>query len=366
MKKDKKKYGLLFWTGVPTGLIAALFLLFRFAGVPFWTPFWRTYLIGMLAVLFLLYLFYAFLRLVGGRRFRRGAAIATGVLFLVFVYAMMVTTFHLRIDTVDMERANPERQVPQGLHGYRILQISDLHIGSFTSPKQVERLVRKALETKPDMVVFTGDMMNFSTSEMRPHMEALAHLHAPDGVYCVLGNHDYGGYVRWKDTALRHANLHELLQNYERIGWTCLNNASVWVERGGDTLHLAGVENWGNKARFPKKADVKTALGADSSDTRRRPHTYTMLLAHDPSYFDSLVYLHYPQIDLTLSGHTHGMQIGVRIKGKDYSPARLLYEHFSGLYVMKNGQALYVNTGCGFNGLPFRLGIRPTFTLLEL
>ena len=366
MKNDKRKYTILFWTGVPTGILAVLFLLFRFAGVPFWPPFWRTYLIGMLAVLFLLYLFYAFLRLVGGRRFRRTAALATGGLFLIFVYAMIVTTFHIRIDTVNMERENPERTAPQGLHGYRILQISDLHIGSFTSPKQVQKIVRKALETKPDMVVFTGDMVNFSTSEMRPHLEALAQLQAPDGVYCVLGNHDYGGYVHWKDTASRRANLHELLQNYESIGWTCLNNASVKIERNGDTLFLAGVENWGSKTRFPKKGDVKAALGADSSDTCRRPQVYTVLLSHDPSHFDSAVYRHHPQIDLTLSGHTHGMQLGVRIKGKDYSPAWFLYRHYAGLYVMENGQTLYVNTGCGFNGLPFRLGIRPSLTLFEL
>lgn len=366
MKGDKRKYGLGLWIGFPVGILTVMFLLFRFAGVPFWKPFWRTYLIGGLALLFLLYLSYAFLRLIGGRRFRRGAVLTTGGVFLICVYAMIVTTFHLRIDTVNMERANPERQVPQGLHGYRILQISDLHIGSFTSTRQVQRIVKRAMETQPDMVVFTGDMVNFTTSEMLPHLSELAQLHAPDGVFCVLGNHDYGGYVRWKDTTLRHANLHALLQNYDSIGWTCLNNASVKRVRGGDTLHLVGVENWGSKTRFPKKGDVRAALGADSPHTRPGPQTYTVLLSHDPSHFDSMVYRRYPQIDLTLSGHTHGMQIGLRIQGKDHSPARFLYKHFSGLYVMENGQALYVNTGCGFNGLPFRLGLRPCFTLFEL
>ena len=336
----------------------------------------------MLAVGFLLYLFYALLRLVGGRRFRRAAAIATGILFLVCVYAMVISTFNIRIDTVNLGRANPERPVPPGLRGYRILQISDMHIGSFTSPKQVRRLVQQALNTKPDMVVFTGDMVNFSTSEILPHLAELAHLRAPDGVYCVLGNHDYGGYVRWADTSLRCANLQKLLQCYKSIGWTCLNNASVKMERGGDTLHLVGVENWGREKRFPKKGDLKAAFApsalletwrsassvqdAEPSDTRRRPQVYTVLLSHDPSHFDSAVYLRYPQVDLTLSGHTHGMQLGLRIKGKDYSPARFVYEHFSGLYVMANGQALYVNTGCGFNGIPFRLGMRPCFTLFEL
>ena len=380
MQTCKRRYRLLFWIGFPIGILATLFLLFCYADVPFWNPFWRTYLIGMLAVLFLLYLFYAFLRLAGGKRLRRFSAIATGVLFLIVVYAMVISTFNIRIDKVNLSRANPERFVPQGLRGYRILQISDMHIGSFTSPKQVRRLVHQALNTNPDMVVFTGDMVNFSASEMSQHLTELAHLSAPDGVYCVLGNHDYGGYVRWADTAARHANLQKMLQYYKHIGWTCLNNASVKIERGGDTLHLVGVENWGREKRFPKRGDLKVALSPSALlETRRslsavenedfavnrEPQVYTVLLSHDPTYFDSAVYLRYPQIDLTLAGHTHGMQLGLRINGKDYSPARFVYEHFSGLYVMANGQALYVNTGCGFNGIPFRLGMRPVFTLFE-
>lgn len=382
MADRKRIYRLLFWIGFPIADLASLFLLFRFADVPFWPPFWRTYLIGNLAVFFLLYLFYAFLRLVGGKRLRRYAAAATGVLFLICVYAMVISTFNIRIDKVRISQANPERKAPQGLRHYRILQISDMHIGSFTSPKQVRRLVQQALHTKPDLVVFTGDMVNFSTSEMTPHLAELSHLRAPDGVYCVLGNHDYGGYVRWPDTASRHANLQKMLQYYKNIGWVCLNNASVKIERGGDTLHLVGVENWGREKRFPKKGDLKAALSpeavlevkrsasqdplADTVRDKRKPQVYTVLLSHDPSHFDTAVYLRCPQIDLTLAGHTHGMQFGLRINGKDYSPARFVYEHYSGLYVMANGQALYVNTGCGFNGIPFRLGMRPCFTLFEL
>lgn len=382
MVTGKRQYRLLFWIGFPFGIVGILFFLFRFSDVPFWKPFWRTYLVGGLVVLFLLYLVYAFLRLVGGRRLRRFSAFSTGILFLIFVYAMVISTFNIRIDKVNLPQANKERPVPSGLRGYRILQISDMHIGSFTSPRQVRRLVQKALHTKPDMVVFTGDMVNFSASEMTPHLAELAHLSVPDGVYCVLGNHDYGGYVRWPDTASRHADLQKMLQYYKNLGWVCLNNASVRIERGGDILHLVGVENWGKEKRFPKKGDLKTALSpqalldtrrsasplcvADSLRTANGPRVYTVLLSHDPSHFDSAVYLRYPQIDLTLSGHTHGMQLGVRIKGKDYSPARFVYEHYSGLYIMANGQALYVNTGCGFNGIPFRLGIRPSFTLFEL
>lgn len=333
-----------------------------------------------MVTLFFLYLFYAFWRVALGRRHRRVAGLLTGALFLIVVYAMVISTFNIRVDKVNLRKVNPERPVPPGLHGYRILQISDMHIGSFTSTKQVGSLVNQALKTSPDLIVFTGDMVNFSTSEMAMHLEELSRLQAPDGVYCVLGNHDYGGYVRWPDTASREANLQQMLDYYGQIGWISLNNASVNIERGGDTLHLVGVENWGKEKRFPKKGNLKLALSKEmlletrvsASDTRKKDSvskkakTYTVLLSHDPSHFDSAVYLRYPKIDLTLAGHTHGMQFGVRIKGRDYSPARFVYEHYSGLYIMANGQALYVNTGCGFNGIPFRLGIRPCFTLFEL
>lgn len=380
MADTRRKYVIAFWVGFPLLTLGTLVFSFLYGNVPFWRPFWRTYLMGGLAVLFLLYVFYGLLRLAGGKRLKPFARVTTGVLILVVVYAMVISTFNIRIDTVNLRQVNPERPVPQGLRGYRILQFSDMHIGSFTSPKQVRRLVQQALHVKPDMIVFTGDMVNFSTAEMDPYLGELAHLRAPDGVYCVLGNHDYGGYVRWPDTASRHANLKRMLQHYKNLGWVCLNNASVRIERGGDELRLAGVENWGREKRFPKKGDLRAALAPESvlevrasasspasvPSGDKKSSVYTVLLSHDPAHFDSMVYLRCPQVDLTLAGHTHGMQFGLRINGKDYSPARFIYEHYSGLYVMANGQALYVNTGCGFNGIPFRLGIRPNFTLFEL
>lgn len=350
----------------------------------------------------------------GGKFSYQAAGYVSFLLLLLIVYAMVISTFNLRIDKIDMRRENPGRPVPEGLRGYRILQISDLHIGSFTSARQIRSLVRQALLTRPDMIVFTGDMVNFSTSEMTPFMSDLAHLQAPDGVYCVLGNHDYGNYAQWPDKNAKYANFQKMLDYYKRLGWVTLNNASVKVERGGDTLWLVGVENWGKESRFPKRGNLKKAISEDAvigvRQSWRQPRPdpaafsaakspwigagtggslagtadqespvfsgnagmrsgrgrYTVLLSHDPSHFDSVVYLRYPAIDLTLSGHTHGMQVGLRINGKDYSPARFVYEHFSGMYIMANGQALYVNTGCGFNGIPFRIGMRPNLTLFSL
>ena len=336
-----------------------------------WPAFIRTYFLGSIAILFLLKFLFAAVWFITRKKAAWIPWTLTVCVFLGLLYAMVVSTFNLRIDKIDMERENTARPVPAGLRGYRILQISDMHIGSFTSPMQIRRLVGQAMQTQPDMVVFTGDMVNFSSAEMDPFLNELASLQAPDGVYCVLGNHDYGGYVSWPDTAARRANLQKLLWHYRHLNWICLNNAAVRIERGGDTLLLVGVENWGKGKRFPKKGDLAAALSSASIREKHEDsllsdiHTYTILLSHDPSHFDSVVYPHYPQVDLTLSGHTHGMQMGLRIKGRDYSPARWLYAHYSGLYIMANGQALYVNTGCGFNGLPFRLGIRPSLTLLQ-
>lgn len=376
-----------------------------------WPSFPRTYLMGIVLVLFAVHFCYGivwcivaiflYLKLVAGKRAgSRGKGARAGswerarsalphaaalLALSVFVYAMVISTFNLRIDRIDLRQENPVRPVPEGLRGYKILQFSDLHIGSFTHPKQVRALVKQAVATRPDMVVFTGDMVNFSTSEMEPFLDELSHLQAPDGVYCVLGNHDYGNYAAWPDRASKYANVAKMLEYYRKLGWVALNNASVKIDRGGDTLHIVGVENWGKGKRFPKRGKLQKALeesamlyehrsrrggGSEEALSPAGPGgeggVFTVLLSHDPSHFDSVVYLRYPKIDLTLAGHTHGMQVGMRINGRDYSPARLVYEHYSGLYRMANGQALYVNTGCGFNGLPFRLGMRPNMTLFLL
>lgn len=450
--------GLTLFYFLPFALLVVFCTVLSFRDLQDWAPFWRTYLAGAVFVLLSTHFCYgavwAFFSIMtwfcsgrlarckknwnlsglgregepGGRRHEavpvrlererragkfpyQAAGYASFLLLLLIVYAMVISTFNLRIDKIDMRRENPDRPVPEGLRGYKILQISDLHIGSFTSARQVRSLVRQALLTRPDMIVFTGDMVNLSTSEMTPFMSDLAHLQAPDGVYCVLGNHDYGNYAQWPDKNAKYANFQKMLDYYKRLGWITLNNASVKIERGWDTLWLVGVENWGKEGRFPKRGNLKKAMlpesvlevrqswrhaGKDAVEPLNVPGKakadavpanlsvdsgalassgkaaarsggqYTVLLSHDPTYFDSVVYLRYPKIDLTLSGHTHGMQVGFRINGKDYSPARFAYEHFSGMYIMANGQALYVNTGCGFNGIPFRIGMRPNLTLFSL
>ncbi|MDE7149083.1 MAG: metallophosphoesterase, partial [Bacteroidales bacterium] len=268
-------------------------------------------------------------------------------------------------------------RIPDALSGYRIVQISDFHIGSFVGTGFVERVVREAMALEPDLVVFTGDIVNFGSAELLPHVDVLSGLHARDGVYAIMGNHDYGDYVGWESAEAKAANLRLLKETYARMGWRLLDNRSLWIVRGGDSLRLAGVENWGGGHRFPKYGNLDAALAgtACAIDTAAArpdfcragfPHVYTVLLSHDPSHFDSIVAPRYPQVDLCLSGHTHGMQLGIRIGGKDYTAARRMYRHDAGLYTIEDGRRLYVNTGVGFNGAPFRVGIRPRIVLLEL
>lgn len=382
-----------------------------FSDITQWSPFCRTYLLGGMIMLFITHVIIGFFYLLGGALqwiFRSNAigrwiyrnlhviSIGAGAIsFFILLYAMVVTTFDLRLEVVNLrhasatEMAESENSVPVGLKGYKILQISDLHIGSFTAENQLKNVVKMAMLTHPDLIVFTGDMVNFSSKEMKPYLSILSHLQAPDGIYCVMGNHDYGDYISWSDSSAKADNVTLLKKYYERIGWQCLDNSSVVLLRGADSLHIVGVENWGKGKRFPKRGDLKKALEPHSvraykksrrlidSDYRsegtldlpketQQKHTFTVLLSHDPSHFDSVVYPNFPQVDLCLSGHTHAMQLGFRVGGKDYSPAVWLYKHFSGLYKMPNGQKLYVSTGCGFNGFPFRLGIRPSITLIEL
>lgn len=387
------------WHFLPALLLLAFFVGLTQRNVSLWPPFWRTYGLGIVVLLLLPHLVMAAVYIVWlcvygmGRlckaeafaarwiRFRHGAAMGVaGLSFAVMLYGVLFGAFDLQVLRVPLRsEAEPGAtdRLPAGLAGYRIAQISDFHIGSFVGTGFVERVVRAVMALEPDLIVFTGDIVNFGTAELLPHAAALSGLHARDGVYAVMGNHDYGDYVGWDSPEAKAANLRLLKDTYARMGWRLLDNRSLWIVRGGDSLRLAGVENWGGGYRFPKYGDLDAALAetactidtaAATGDFRRadHPHVYTVLLSHDPSHFDSIVAPYYPQIDLCLSGHTHGMQLGVRIGGKDYTAAHRMYRHDAGMYILEDGRRLYVNTGVGFNGAPFRVGIRPRVVLLEL
>ena len=249
--------------------------------------------------------------------------------------------------------------LPASFKGLKIVHISDIHSGSFTDKHAVAHGVEKILEEKPDLVLFTGDLVNDMASEMKNYMDVFSRLNAPMGVFSTLGNHDYGDYVQWPSMEAKKENLERLKNVHGELGWRLLMNEYVELTRGDEKIALLGIENWSAKARFPKYGDLKKAYEGSSS------YPFKILMSHDPSHWDAQVRPLYPDIDLMLSGHTHGMQFGVEIPVFRWSPVQYIYKQWAGLYEEGN-QKLYVNRGYGFLGYPGRVGILPEITVLEL
>lgn len=250
--------------------------------------------------------------------------------------------------------------LPKAFKGLKIIHISDIHSGSFTNKKAVEHGVQKILDEKADIILFTGDLVNDRSVEMEEYMDVFSKLKAPMGVYSIFGNHDYGDYVRWPYNGIsKEQNLENLKTVHANLGWRLLMNEHVVLEKGGEEIALLGIENWSNKARFPKHGRMDLA----HPGTEKYP--FKILMSHDPSHWDAEVKPKYPDIDLTLSGHTHGMQFGVEIPGFKWSPVQYMYKQWHGLY--EDGkQKLYVNPGYGFIGYPGRVGVLPEITVIEL
>ncbi len=252
-------------------------------------------------------------------------------------------------------------RLPKNFDGLRIVQISDLHLGTWKSERPLEEAVQRILLLKPDMVLFTGDLVNFTTKEAFRFEKTLAKIKAPMGVYVTLGNHDYGNYVNWPSKAAKQRNMNQLYAFYKRIGWKLLNNRHMKFTRGNQQIALVGVENWGAHPRFPKRGDLKKAAHG------LEPNIFKLLMSHDPSYWDHVVIPENFDMDLTLSGHTHGFQFGIESKDFKWSPAQYMYKEWAGLYTDKSsGRQIYVNRGLGSIGYPGRIGILPEITLLEV
>jgi len=253
------------------------------------------------------------------------------------------------------------KNIPIGFKGFKIVQISDMHLGSWTNPKPLEQAVEMINAMNADIVVFTGDLVNFSTREAFKFEDTLKKVKAKRGVYTILGNHDYGDYVKWPDAKSKEKNMLDLYSFYKRIGWKLLNNENEIFETAEASLALIGVENWGANPRFPRKGDmVKATKGTEDANVK-------VLLSHDPSHWDKEVLPKHKDIDLMLAGHTHGFQFGYEGKNIKWSPAKWLYKNWAGLYTdVSTGNYLYVNRGIGSIGYPGRIGILPEITLIEL
>jgi len=247
---------------------------------------------------------------------------------------------------------------PKAFKGLKVIHISDIHSGSFNDKVAVQRGVDMILREKPDLILFTGDLVNDRHEEMLEYKEIFSRLNAPMGVFSTLGNHDYGDYMSWPSDLAKKQNLESLKQLQKGMGWRLLMNEHVLFERDGEKIALLGIENFGAKGRFPKYGRMQDAYPG----TENIP--FKILMSHDPSHWDYQVKKEYKDIDLMLSGHTHGMQFGLENPYFKWSPVQWMYKQWAGLY--EDGkQKLYVNRGFGFIGYPGRVGIMPEITVLE-
>ena len=249
--------------------------------------------------------------------------------------------------------------LPASFKGFKIIHISDIHSGSLKDKAAVLKGIELIEKQNADLVLFTGDLVNDRASEMYDWMDVFGKIKSPNGVFSTLGNHDYGDYVKWDTTEEKKQNLEALKKVHQDLGWRLLMNENTSIEKNGEKIKIVGIENWGAKARFPKYGKMDLAMqGVSNNDV-------AILLSHDPSHWEAEVIPKYASVQLTLSGHTHGMQFGLENPYFKWSPVKWVYKQWAGIYESKD-QQLYVNRGFGFLGYPGRVGILPEITLIEL
>jgi len=285
------------------------------------------------------------------------ALVLGGISLLGFTYGIR-NRYNYKVRFVKLQF--PE--MPDAFKGLKIVQVSDIHTGSFDDHEAVAKGIQKVLDQKPDIIFFTGDLVNNHSDEVdEKYQEIYSRLKAPMGVYSTLGNHDYGDYVEWPTPEAKVANLDKLKAIHASMGWKLMMNEHTVLERGNDKIALIGIENWSAKANFPKYGDMAKAYAG----LPEKNIPVKILLSHDPSHWDAQVRTDYKDVQLTLSGHTHGMQFGVDSKWFKWSPVQYMYKEWAGLY-KEGSQYLYVNRGFGFLGYPGRLGVLAEITVIEL
>ncbi len=285
---------------------------------------------------------------------RLGVVIAA-IPFTALILGMIKGKYAYQVRKVALNLA----KLPESFKGFKIIQISDIHTGSFMDKAPLERVVKIINDLKPDVVFFTGDLVNDLHREVIPFMDVLSQIKAPHGVFSILGNHDYGDYYQWKSGTEKSENLRKLVNAHREMGWDILLDEHRHIERNGERISVIGVQNWSARMNFARYGNLNKAL----QDINFSP--VNILLSHDPSHWKAEVLGKIKQIDLTLSGHTHGFQFGIEIPGFKWSPVQYIYKEWSDLY-SENNQHLYVNRGLGFLGYPGRVGILPEITLFEL
>ena len=274
--------------------------------------------------------------------------------FASLLYGMYRGKYNYKVLSYNLEFED----LPDAFDGFKITQISDIHSGSFDNQTKVQYGVDLVNQQKSDLVLFTGDLVNNRADEIKPWIKIFNKIKAEFGVFSILGNHDYGDYMRWESPAAKRKNMEDLYDAHNEMGWDLLLNESRFIEKDGDRLAIIGVENWGSG--FKKAGDLNKALNNVSEKD------FKILLTHDPSHWEAQVIPNPFKIHLTLSGHTHGMQFGIEIPGIiKWSPAKWRYKQWAGVYSEKN-QYLNVNRGFGYLAYPGRVGMWPEVSVITL
>lgn len=277
-------------------------------------------------------------------------------IFTILTYGVIRNRHRYKVFTEEVSIPD----LPKSLEGLRIVQISDIHSGSFTIKEPVERAIEIINAQNADLVFFTGDLVNSVAAEMEHFIDVFKNISAKFGVYSIVGNHDYGDYIRWENQEDKIQNFEQLKKIHNLMGWDLMLNENRLVDVNGEKIAVIGVENYSANQRFHKYGDLEKAYQGTSEAKLK------LLLSHDPSHWDDEVTKRFQDIALTFSGHTHGMQFGIEIPGfLSWSPAKYVYKQWAGLYQNKQ-QYLYVNRGFGYLGYPGRVGILPEITLIKL
>lgn len=282
----------------------------------------------------------------------RAGIIAAAIPAISYPLGMVIGPYNYKVRREKIKFSN----LPASFRNLKIIQISDIHAGSFYDKEAVGRGIDMLMDEKPDVIFFTGDLVNDTATEMENYMDVFSRVQAPMGVYSILGNHDYGDYRSWNSDQEKAENLEQVKQVHAKLGWRLLLDEHIYLQKEEEKIAIIGVQNWG--AGFHQIGDLKKAYQGVEAPVK-------ILLSHDPTHWDEQVRKEYKDIDLTLSGHTHGAQMGIETHGFKWSPISLRYEKWAGLYQEEN-QFLYVNRGYGFLGYPGRIGIWPEITVIEL
>lgn len=284
-----------------------------------------------------------------------GAALISAIPLTTMLYGITKGKYNFKIKNLALKF----KELPARFNGFRVVQISDIHSGSFDSAKDVAKGVELINELKPDVVLFTGDLVNSNKDEIDPYIEIFSKIDAKYGMYAVLGNHDYYGVKSPRGSKEYNEYFDDFFSKFDRMGFKLLNNENHQISIEDEKISLVGVENWGAGRYFQKYGDLEKA------STNLTEDSFNILLSHDPTHWDEKVLKDKRKFHLTLSGHTHGMQFGIDIPWLKWSPAKYRYPRWMGLY-NSDDQYLYVNRGFGFLGFPGRVGMWPEITCLDL